>query len=209
MTQLTRQAVIACPSSLVRNWANELKKWLGPDRINPFVCDNKGTKEQTTRELEQYTCAKGRLVVNSVLIISYETLRAYTPILKRTEIGLLMCDEGHRLKNMESQTYQALNSLNAKRRVILSGTPIQNDLMEYYALLSFSIPGVLGNEAEFRKNFENPILKGRDSLANDKAREVGEQKLQELLSIANKFIIRRTAELLAKYCKHLLYSVSF
>jgi DNA repair and recombination RAD54-like protein len=197
------KAVIACPSSLVRNWANELKKWLGPDRVRPFACDNKGSKEQTTKELQQFAFSKGRCVVNPVLIISYESLRAYTPTLLKMEIGLLLCDEGHRLKNSDSQTYQALNSLNAKRRVILSGTPIQNDLTEYFALLSFAIPGVLGTESEFRKNFENPILKGRDALASEKDREVGEQKLSELLQIANKFIIRRTSDLLTKYCKFL------
>lgn len=60
-----------------------------------------------------------------MLIVSYETLRIYADVLKKTEIGLILCDEGHRLKNADSNTYQALNELNAKRRVILSGTPIQ------------------------------------------------------------------------------------
>lgn len=56
------KAIIACPSSLVKNWANELKKWLGPDRIRPYACDNKGTKEQTTRQLELFTNSRGRRV---------------------------------------------------------------------------------------------------------------------------------------------------
>ncbi|KAJ3053902.1 DNA-dependent ATPase protein rad54 [Rhizophlyctis rosea] len=193
------KAIIACPSSLVKNWANELIKWLGGDKVRPYACDNKGTKEQTTKDLEQFVASKGRAVVHPVLIVSYETLRSYAPILRKTEIGLLLCDEGHRLKNADSQTYQELNSLNAKRRVILSGTPIQNDLTEYFALLSFAIPDVLGSGAEFRKNFENPILRGRDADASEKDRELSNAKLQELLAIANKFIIRRTAELLTKY----------
>jgi DNA repair and recombination RAD54-like protein len=88
--------------------------------------DNKGTKEQTTKDIEHFASSKGRGVVNPVLIISYESLRTYCPILKKTEIGLMLCDEGHRLKNSDNQTYQALSTLNAKRRVILSGTPIQN-----------------------------------------------------------------------------------
>ncbi|KAJ3384046.1 DNA-dependent ATPase protein rad54 [Lobulomyces angularis] len=193
------KCIIACPSSLVKNWANELKKWLGADRIHPYACDNKGSKEQTTRDIEIFSNAKGRGVCQPVLIISYETLRAYTEILKKTEIGLLLCDEGHRLKNAENQTYAALNSLNAKRRVILSGTPIQNDLLEYFSLLSFAIPDVLGTGGEFRRKFENPILRGRDSMATDKEKEISEQKLEELLAIANQFIIRRTAALLTKY----------
>lgn len=84
----------------------------------------------------------------------------------------------------------------------------QNDLTEYFSLLSFVIPDVLGSEAEFRKRidkfipeFEIPILKGRDSEASELDRANSETKLHEMLEIANKFIIRRTAELLTKYCK--------
>ena len=136
------KAIIVCPSSLVKNWAAELKKWLGPDRIRPFAVDNKSTKDQTITDLERFTNAHGRTVTSPVLIISYETLRGYTEIIKNTEIGLMLCDEGHRLKNVESLTYVALSSLNVKRRVVLTGTPVQNDLGEYYALLSFAIPGI-------------------------------------------------------------------
>lgn len=176
-----------------------MKKWLGENRIRPYSCDGKGTKDQTIKDLEQFVSAKGRGIVNSVLIISYETLRIYTNILVKTEIGLILCDEGHRLKNADSLTYQTLNSLNAKRRVILSGTPIQNDLTEYFSLLSFAIPNVLGTVPEFRRKFEIPILRGRDADASDKERKESEEKLSELLLTANKFIIRRTAELLTKY----------
>lgn len=52
--------------------------------------------------------------------------------------------QGHRLKNSENQTYQALMALNCKRRVLLSGTPIQNDLLEYFSLLHFVNQGILG-----------------------------------------------------------------
>lgn len=128
------KAIIACPSSLVKNWANELNKWLGDGKVRPYSCDNKGTKEQTTKDIAQFVSAKGRGIVNPVLIVSYETLRIYSTELQKTEIGLLLCDEGHRLKNSDSQTYQALNALKAKRRVILSGTPIQNDLTGFSSL---------------------------------------------------------------------------
>lgn len=157
-----------------------------------------------------------------VLIISYETLRNYADLIKKTEIGLLLCDEGHRLKNADSLLYTALNLLNAKRRIILSGTPIQvpknsnnsahlfcsfnlfppkNDLTEYFSLITFAIPDVLGTPSEFRRNFEIPILRGRDSEASDKEKEISEEKMKELLATANQFIIRRTAALLTKYCE--------
>ncbi|KAI8846067.1 P-loop containing nucleoside triphosphate hydrolase protein [Chytridium lagenaria] len=129
---------------LVKNWGNELVKWLGAD--------------QTTAELENFVSSKGRAVTRPVLIISYESLRLYSHVIGKTEIGLMLCDEGKRssVENSDSQTYQSLNGLLAKRRVILSGTPIQN-------------------------------------------KATSEAKLQEMLSIANKFIIRRTADLLTKF----------
>jgi len=117
-----QKAIIACPSSLVKNWANELVKWLGPDAIQPFAIDGKATKEELTQQLRQWAIASGRAVTRPVIIVSYETLRLNCDELKNTQIGLMLCDEGHRLKNGDSQTFTALNALNVSRRVILSGT---------------------------------------------------------------------------------------
>ena len=68
----------------------------------------------------------GRRIVNPVLIISYETLRLHIHELMCGEIGTMSCDEGHRLKNMENQTYAALNKLNVKRRVLRFKTTCSN-----------------------------------------------------------------------------------
>lgn len=84
--------------------------------------------------------------------------------------------------------------------MILTGTPIQNDLTEYYSLLSFCNPGYLGTKLDFRKMYEIPIIRGRDGDASDKEKEVGDAKMQELTVKVNKFIIRRTNDLLSKYC---------
>ena len=194
-----QKCVIACPSTLVRNWANELVKWLGPDAVTPFAVDGKGTKAELTSQLRQWSIASGRAVVRPVLIVSYETLRLNVEELKGTPIGLLLCDEGHRLKNGESQTFTALNGLNVDRRVILSGTPIQNDLMEYFSLLNFANPNLLGTRNEFRKKYEIPILRGRDGAGTDEDRKKGDERLAELLTLVNKFIIRRTNDILSKY----------
>lgn len=194
-----QKCVIACPSSLVRNWANELVKWLGPDAINPFAVDGKASKEELTQQMRQWSSATGRAVIRPVLIVSYETLRLYVGELSSTPIGLMLCDEGHRLKNGESQTFEALNGLNVKKRVILSGTPIQNDLSEYFALLNFANPSYLGTRQEFRKQYEIPILRGRDAAGTDADRQKGDERLSQLLTLVNKFIIRRTNDILSKY----------
>ncbi|KAI1486387.1 recombinational repair protein [Biscogniauxia mediterranea] len=194
-----QKAIVACPSSLVRNWANELTKWLGADAITPFAIDGKASKEELTRQLRQWAISTGRAVTRPVIIVSYETLRLNVEELKNTQIGLMLCDEGHRLKNGDSQTFTALNNLKVSRRVILSGTPIQNDLSEYFALISFANPGLLGTRLEFRKKFEIPILRGRDADASEAERAKGDECLSELLGIVNKFIIRRTNDILSKY----------
>ncbi|KAI8086158.1 P-loop containing nucleoside triphosphate hydrolase protein [Halteromyces radiatus] len=191
------KAIITCPSSLVRNWANEIVKWLGETRVRPLTIDNSGSKEKISA-VKRWAAAQGQLV-NPVLIISYETLRAYTKYMKNCPIGLLLCDEGHRLKNGESQLFKELNKLQVRRRVILSGTPIQNDLSEYYNLIDFANPGILGTPNEFRRNYENPIQRGRDSDASDAARKLSDEKVQEFWTIVSKFTIRRTNDILTKY----------
>ncbi|EJU03425.1 DNA repair protein SNF2 family [Dacryopinax primogenitus] len=194
------KAIIACPSSLVKNWGNELVKWLGKDGAPGILSvDNKGTKAELIESVKRWVAAGGRNVTQPVMIVSYETLRTLCAELMNCEIGLLLCDEGHRLKNSDSLTFQALNGLKVQRRVILSGTPIQNDLSEYFSLLNFANPDYLGSRMEFRKNFELAILRGRDADATDKEKENSEAKLKELAERVSKFIIRRTNDLLSKY----------
>lgn len=200
-------------------------KWLGSVAPGVLALDGKLSKDQVTAAIRRWSDLSGKSVTqpgktmsflllqfhielmmpsfydSSVLIVSYETLRNLTTELGQTPVGLLLCDEGHRLKNSDSQTFKALNELKCERRVILSGTPIQNDLTEYFSLLSFANPALLGDRSAFRKNFELAILKGRDAMANDKDTEAGKAKLKELSNLVSKFIIRRTNDLLSKYRK--------
>ena len=194
---LIEKVVIVCPSSLVKNWYNEIAKWLG-QRVSPLAMDG-GSKADIDRNLNGFMNTFGRRPANPILIISYETFRLHAKVLHKSEVGLVLCDEGHRLKNSENQTYQALMGLKARRRVLLSGTPIQNDLLEYFSLVHFVNEGILGTAAEFRKRFENPILRGRDADASDADHVRGVEKLQELADVVNKCIIRRTQALLSKY----------
>ncbi|KIH42397.1 protein, SNF2 family [Ancylostoma duodenale] len=139
--------------------------------------------------------ADGRVrAASPVLIISYETFRLYAKILHSSVIGM-----GHRLKNSDNLTYQALNGLQCERRVLISGTPIQNDLLEYYSLVNFVNPGLLGTAGEFKKRFENPILRGRDGNATDEEQKKGEEATKEMITLVEKCIIRRTSALLTKY----------
>lgn len=194
-----QKCIVACPASLVKNWANELVKWLGEGAIHAFAIDGKATKEELSSQLKQWAIASGRAVTRPVLIVSYESLRLNIDDLKDVNIGLMLCDEGHRLKNCDSNTYTALTGLKVERRVILSGTPIQNDLTEYFALLDFANPGYLGTRADFRKKYELPILRGRDADGSDTDKAKGQAANAELGALVNKLIIRRTNDILSKY----------
>ncbi|KAB1268139.1 DNA repair and recombination protein RAD54-like [Camelus dromedarius] len=191
------KAVVVSPSSLVKNWYNEVGKWLG-GRIQPLAIDG-GSKDEIDQKLEGFMNQRGARVPSPILIISYETFRLHVGVLQKGSVGLVICDEGHRLKNSENQTYQALDSLNTSRRVLISGTPIQNDLLEYFSLVHFVNSGILGTAHEFKKHFELPILKGRDAAASEEDRQLGEERLRELTSIVNRCLIRRTSDILSKY----------
>jgi DNA repair and recombination protein RAD54 and RAD54-like protein len=191
------KAIIVCPSSLVKNWYNEFGKWLG-SRVSCLAIANEA-KEKTIELLNNYMANRSARCGAPILILSYETFRLYAYILNASEVGLVLCDEGHRLKNCENLTYQALMGLKTKRRVLLSGTPIQNDLTEYFSLVHFVNPGMLGTSNEFKRHYENAILRGQDAHSTDKERGKANERLKELTELVNKCMIRRTSSLLTKY----------
>lgn len=82
--------------------------------------------------------------------------------------ALCCCLQAHFLKNGEAQITQAVSGLPAQRRLLMSGTPIQNDLSEFHAVFDLACPGLLGTLNSFRKTYEGPIQRGRDSDATDK-----------------------------------------
>ncbi|NWR87433.1 RA54B protein, partial [Furnarius figulus] len=135
----------------------------------------------------------------SVMIISYEMLLRSLDQIQAVEFNLLICDEGHRLKNSTIKTTTALTSLSCERRIILTGTPIQNDLQEFYALIEFVNPGILGSLSTYRKIYEEPIVRSREPSATKEEKELGEKRAAELTRLTGLFILRRTQEVINKF----------
>ncbi|KAK2733621.1 helicase [Onygenales sp. PD_40] len=185
-----KKALIVCPVTLIENWKKEFRKWLGNERIGVFVADAKRTR------LTDFTMGRSY----SVMIIGYERLRTVQEQLtKGSGIDIVIADEGHRMKTVQNKSAQAIQSLNTARRVILSGTPIQNDLSEFFAMVDFVNPGLLGTFKMFMKEFEGPIVKSRQPGALKKDIEKGEARSEELASLTSLFILRRTADILSRY----------
>jgi DNA repair and recombination RAD54-like protein len=184
-----RKVMVVCPTSLVGNWENEIRKWVG-DGCNTFAVKGDDAK----RIIENYINYRGK----GVLIISYETQRRYSDMftssgkyqkLKSVEgsscCDLLICDEAHKLKNAESGLAKALNCLPAKMRILLSGTPMQNELQEFYNMINFCNPGIVGSTAEFRRKYERPILQAREPGASDSELKLAQELQNELSTIVN------------------------
>ncbi|KAG9122857.1 helicase [Ceratobasidium sp. 392] len=186
------KALIVCPVSLVNNWRKEFFKWLGRDRIRVFV----GDKDKAN--IKQFMNSK----LHHVLIIGYEKLRTVIDDLTycTPPIGLIVCDEGHRLKSAQAKTTKMFEALKrTPRRIILSGTPIQNDLGEFHAMADFCNPGNLEDYTRFRRIYETPILKSRSPEASAKDIELGAARALQLNEIGKSFVLRRTADILTNY----------
>lgn len=183
-----QRALIVCPVTLIANWKREFRKWLGNERIGVFTLDSRN-------KLSDFV--SGRCY--QVMIVGYEKLRSISADLKRASIDIIICDEGHRLKTATNKSAQAILELRTDRRVILSGTPIQNDLGEFYTMVDFLNPGILGTFSTFKREFEVPIMKSRQPEAMKKDIEKGTKRSEELSQLTRLFTLRRTAATLDKY----------
>ncbi|XP_032798437.2 transcriptional regulator ATRX homolog isoform X1 [Daphnia magna] len=174
------RVMVVCPLSTVLNWENEFRIWLPGDTFTTLnVCELASSKTSKTRE----TKIKKWLNIGGVLILGYEMFRTLTKekkkLTEQDEVfrqalvdpgpDVLICDEGHLLKNEDSEIYKAMNQICTRRRIMLTGTPLQNSLFEFYTMVQFVKPGQLGTKAEFGKRFVKPLEKGQavDSTPED------------------------------------------
>ncbi|BFG41805.1 hypothetical protein CerSpe_280790 [Prunus speciosa] len=192
---MVKKAIIVTPTSLVSNWEAEIKKWVG-ERVHLIaLCES--TRDDVVSGIDRFTGPRSPI---QVLIISYETFRMHSTKFSQSEsCDLLICDEAHRLKNDQTMTNQALAALSCKRRILLSGTPMQNDLEEFFAMVNFTNPGILGDAAHFRRYYEAPIICGREPNASEEEKKLGGERSAELSGKVNQFILRRTNALLSNH----------
>ncbi|KAE9448498.1 hypothetical protein C3L33_19600, partial [Rhododendron williamsianum] len=196
---MVKKAIIVTPTSLVSNWEAEISKWVG-ERVQLIaLCES--TRDDVISGIDSFISPHSRL---QVLIVSYETFRMHSSKFSHDgSCDLLICDEAHRLKNDQTLTNKALAALSCKRRILLSGTPMQNDLEEFYAMVNFTNPGILGNAPYFRRYYETPIICGREPTASEEEKKLGVERSAELSAKVNQ--VKRAITEEVKQSKILAY----
>ena len=193
-----RQALVLCPASLVSNWASEFAKWTKNKCAIVAVAEK--CRDKVIGQFTNFRYSKEA----RVLVSSYESFRLHARLVKDCKIDLVVCDEAHRLKNDKTKMSACISKLSARKRLLLTGTPIQNNMTEFFAMISLAIP-TLATE-DFNKKFSIPISRGRDPTATPKERQAADAALLALSELSSSFILRRTNALLAKLLpkKHLV-----
>ena len=178
------------------NWAKEFDQWIGRASQPKRVVIKKGG-EEGLQQIRAYFGSMKRQQMNQtgqVLIISYDLFRMNADQFQtlKTTVGLLVVDEGHRLKNTAgSATLTALESLQSDTRLCITATPIQNNLTEFYSLANFACPGILGDLSAFRRDYERPISASNNKSATSEQCTLGALQSRALEEITKTFMLRR------------------
>ncbi len=167
-------ALVVCPTTLIYNWQNEVSKFT-PGLS--YLIHHGSMRTRQAADLQQ----------KDVIITTYGTLRSDIQMLLKLKFDFAILDESQAIKNPTSKVTKAATLLNAKNKLCMSGTPLQNNTFDIYAQMNFLNPGLLGSVEYFRNEFATPI---------DKFGEL-EQK-QHLRRLLMPFILRRTKEQVAK-----------
>ncbi|XP_077401989.1 transcriptional regulator ATRX-like [Vanacampus margaritifer] len=176
-----KTALVVCPLNTVLNWISEFKKWqqqLGNDKVKVTELVTKKNSADRLQALQSWYTTGG------VMIMGYEMFRNFSLAPKINDDDLkqqlknllvdpgpdfVICDEGHILRNGNSNISKAMGAVKTRRRVVLTGTPMQNNLVEYHCMVDFIKKNLLGSLGEFRNRFVNPIQNGQcaDSTPKD------------------------------------------
>ncbi|KAH9624629.1 hypothetical protein KSS87_000784 [Heliosperma pusillum] len=170
--------LIVVPTSVMLNWETEFLKWCPAFKILTYFG---GAKERKYKR-------QGWMKPNSfhVCITTYRLVIQDSKCFKRKKWKYLILDEAHLIKNWKSQRWQTLLNFNSKRRILLTGTPLQNDLMELWSLMHFLMPHIFQSHQEFKDWFCNPI-----SGMVDGQEKVNKEVVDRLHNVLRPFLLRR------------------
>jgi SNF2 family DNA or RNA helicase len=167
-------SLLIMPTSLLYNWEMEVKKFTPKLKVLNHTGIN---RSKNNKDFAKY----------DLVITSYGTTRIDAEVLEAFYFNYIILDESQVIKNPDSLISQKVKKLNSRRKLILTGTPIENSTLDIWSQMSFLNPGLLGNEAYFRKEYLLPIEKKKDT-----------GKIQKLNALIKPFILRRDKSQVAK-----------
>ncbi|CAG0906293.1 unnamed protein product, partial [Cyprideis torosa] len=170
--------LIIVPTSVMLNWEMEFKKWCPGFKLLVYYGSIKERKLKRTGWTKQNTF--------HVCITSYKLVVQDHSSFRRKKWKYLILDEAQNIKNFKSQRWQLLLDYQAQRRLLLTGTPLQNNLMELWSLMHFLMPHVFGSHREFKEWFDNPMS---GMVQGDQ--EYCETIVKRLHKVLRPFILRR------------------
>ncbi|XP_024019223.1 TATA-binding protein-associated factor BTAF1 isoform X2 [Morus notabilis] len=178
-------SLIICPSTLVGHWAFEIEKYIDVSIISSLQYVGSAQDRISLRE---------HFDKHNVIITSYDVVRKDIDYLGKILWNYCILDEGHIIKNAKSKITHAVKQLKAQHRLILSGTPIQNNVMDLWSLFDFLMPGFLGTERQFQATYGKPLLASRDPKCSAKDAEAGALAMEALHKQVMPFLLRRTKD---------------
>ena len=179
----TGGVLIVCPATLISQWRNEIHLWYPPLR----VCVMHQLNEEDRKEsIQQASSHQG------VLITSYETMRIAIDALLEATWVLVILDEGQKIRNPHASITIACKRFSTAHRILLSGSPIQNNLQELWSLFDFVCPGRLGTLPVFTEEFAQPIESGNLMGATEVKIAAAYQCALALRELTEPCILRRT-----------------
>ncbi|KAK5071960.1 TATA-binding protein-associated factor mot1 [Lithohypha guttulata] len=176
-------SLIVCPPSLSGHWQQEVKQYA------PFL-----TCVAYVGPPAQRAAAKPHLATADIIITSYDVCRNDNDVLTPITWNYCVLDEGHLIKNPKAKITQCVKKLTSNHRLILSGTPIQNNVLELWSLFDFLMPGFLGTEKVFQDRFAKPIAQSRNAKSSSKEQEAGALAVEALHKQVLPFLLRRLKE---------------
>ncbi|XP_055915443.1 transcriptional regulator ATRX homolog isoform X2 [Eupeodes corollae] len=210
-TNIERVLVIS-PLSTLNNWAREFIHWMNfAKNKNVEVYDMSKYKDKNTRvfKLEEWFNEGGVCIVGYDMyrILSNEKTKGLRKKQKESlqkslvDPGpdVVICDEGHLLKNEKTSLSQAVTKMHTKRRIVLTGTPLQNNLKEYYCMIQFIKPNLLGTYKEYLNRFVNPISNGQYTDSTPRDIRLMKHRSHILHKMLEACIQRRDYSVLAPY----------
>ncbi|CAG8668809.1 8136_t:CDS:10, partial [Cetraspora pellucida] len=206
------RVLILCPKIVIDNWENEFTSWLSEiDRKEHIFSVYKLGEIKDYKERRDLINKWQKNEKGGVFLINYEMFRQlvmseidddcrseFRECLLNPGPSLVVADEGHILKNKETQLQEALMHLKTPSRIILTGSPLQNNLIEYWCTIDFVCPNYLGSLEDFKRVYINPIEHGLYESVDSQEKKTSRKMLFVLSRIIEDVVHRRNVSILER-----------